>query len=251
VPGRGRPPFGQSGSDLFIGKLDVEPSFFDIDDDDVTFAQRGDGAARGGFGRDVADHQSARGATETPVGHQRHALAQATAFDGRRHAQHLAHSGAAFRAFVADHHDVAVFDLFARYGFHRVLLAFEDSRGAAMVRALVPRDLDDRAFGREVPFQDHKPAARFDRVVSGVDHVLPRGLIYQLRFLRYGQPADGHLAPVNIALFDEPARDQADSARAPQINRRVFPARLQVCDQRRAFADLVEIFDLQIDARLA
>src|SRR5215468_5948525 len=198
IPGRRRPPFGQSGPDLFIGKLDVEPSFFDVDDDDVTFAQRGDGAARGGLWGDVADHQPARGATESPVGHQRHALAQAFADDGRRHAQHLAHSGAAFRAFVAYHYDVAVFDLFSRDGFHRVFLAFEDSRGAAVVRALVTGDFDDRAFGREVPFQDHKPAALFDRVFGGVDHVLSRGLASQFRLLPYGQSADGHLAAVNI-----------------------------------------------------
>src|SRR5262249_38045566 len=236
VPGRRRPPFGQSGLDLFLGKLDVEPSFFDVDNDDVPFAQRGDGAARGGFGGDVADHQPARGAAESPVGHQRHAIAQAFADDGRRHAQHLAHSGAAFRAFVAYHHDVTVFDLFARYGFHRVLFAFEDSHRASVVRALVPRDLDDRAFGREVPFQDHKPAARFDGFVGGVYHILPRSLTGQFRLLPDGQSTDGHLAAVDIALFDEPARDQADSARAPQVNRRIFPARLQVGDQRRAFA---------------
>src|SRR5262245_55281476 len=251
VPGRRRSPFGQSGADFFIGELDVEPPIFNVDDDDVPFAQRGDGAARGGLGRDVAYHQSARGAAESPVGHQRNALAQAFADDGRRHAQHLAHSGAAFRAFVAYHYDVAVFNLFASDGCHRVFFTFEDSRGSAVVKALVPRDLDDRAFGREIPFQDHEPTTLFDRIVGGVYHVLPRSLAGQFRLLPDGQTADGHLATVNIALFDKPARDQADSARAPQIDRRVFPARLQVGDQWSAFADLIEIFDLQIDAGLA
>src|SRR5262245_63405183 len=165
VQGRGRPPFSQSGLDLFIGKLDVEPSFFDVDNDDVPFAQRGDGAARGCFGGDMADHQPARRAAESPVGHQRNALAQAFADDGRRHAQHLAHSGAAFRAFVAYHHDVAVFDLFVRDGFHSVFLAFEDSRGAAVVSTLVTGYFDAGAFWGAVAFQDLMSVDLIDCVV--------------------------------------------------------------------------------------
>src|SRR5262249_14309555 len=149
------------------------------------------------------------------------------------------------------HYDIASFDLFAGYGVHRIFFALVDSRWAAMVGTFVSRDFYDRAFGREVALQNHKPAARFDRVVGGVDHILPRSLIGKPRFFADGQPADGKLVAVQIAFFAQPAGHQTYSARAPKINRRIFPAGLEVGDHRRAVADLVEILDLQINACLA
>ena len=61
-------------------------------------------------GRDVAGHQAARGAAEAAVGEQRDRLAHALADDRRRDAEHLAHAGAALRAFVADDDDIAGLD---------------------------------------------------------------------------------------------------------------------------------------------
>src|SRR5205807_4164677 len=66
-----------------------------------------------------------------PIYH-RDRIAQSLADDGRRHLQHLAHAGAAARALIADHHDVARLDLLARHRRERVLLAVEHARGTTM-----------------------------------------------------------------------------------------------------------------------
>ena len=52
--------------------------------------------------------------------------------DRGRHAEHLAHAGAALRPLVADDDDVAGHDLAAGDGRGGVLLALEDARGAAV-----------------------------------------------------------------------------------------------------------------------
>ena len=83
----------------------------DVDRDRVAVAHGRDRAAGKRFRRDVADHQSARRAAEAAVGDQRDGLAEALADDRGGDAEHLAHARTAFRAFVANHDDVAVDDL--------------------------------------------------------------------------------------------------------------------------------------------
>jgi hypothetical protein len=52
----------------------------DVDDDRVAFADQADGAAIGGFRRDVADRQARCATREAPVGDQRALLAEARDF---------------------------------------------------------------------------------------------------------------------------------------------------------------------------
>ena len=61
---------------------------------DVAVAHGRERPAARGLGRDVADHQAARGAREAPVGDERDRLAEPGADDGRGDAQHLAHARA-------------------------------------------------------------------------------------------------------------------------------------------------------------
>ncbi len=70
------------------------------------FAHRRDRSAGRGFGSHVADAQPARAAREPAVGDERGPDARADNGRGRR--QHLLHARTAARAFVADHHHVAV-----------------------------------------------------------------------------------------------------------------------------------------------
>ena len=59
-------------------------------------------------------------------------------------------------------------------GGHRVLLALEHARRAAVVDALVAGELDDAALGREVAAQDREAAGRLERVVERADDLLAR-----------------------------------------------------------------------------
>ena len=132
---------------------------------DVAFVDGGDGAADGGFRRDVAGHEAARGSGEAAVGEQGDGFGElGDAGDGSGDQQHLAHAGSAFRAFVADDEHVVRLDLAGLDGGEGVLFGVEDARRAAMLEALVSGDLDDAAFGSEIAFEDDEPAGGLDGV---------------------------------------------------------------------------------------
>ncbi len=154
--------------------------------DDVALAQRGDRPADERLGGDVAGHEAARRAAEAAVREQRDALAEPLADERRGHAEHLAHAGAALRAFVADDDDVAGVDLAVRDRLEGVLLAVEDARRAAMLQALVTGDLHDAAVGREVALQDDEAARRLQRLVDRQDDVLAGRLLGVARTPRRG-----------------------------------------------------------------
>ncbi len=231
---RRRLPCGEPSLDLFLRHFECEGARGDVEDDCFAFSNRGNRPTHGGFGRDVADHQTARRAAEAAIGHERHFFAQTFADNRRRDAQHFTHAGAAFRAFITNHDDIARFDLFARQGLHRILFAVEDARRAAMVWAFVARDFDHTAFRREVALENHQAAGRLQGIGSGAHHILPWRFFGQLGFLREGQAADRELIAGNKAAFDQTARNQPDTARFAEINRRVAPAgfedrRLSAC----------------------
>ena len=75
--------------------------------------------------------------------------AKPRAHDRAGHAQHLAHSGTAFRPFVANHHHIAGLDVAVGDGVHGVFFAFENARRAAMAFPLDPGHLDHAAFRRK------------------------------------------------------------------------------------------------------
>ena len=107
----------------------------DVEHDRVAVAHRGDRAAAGRLGRDVADHQAVRRAREAAVGDQRDLVAEALADERGGDVQHLAHAGAAGRALVADHDHVAGLDRARLDRREAVLLGVEDARRAAVVAA--------------------------------------------------------------------------------------------------------------------
>ena len=78
---------------------------------DVAIGDGGDRAAVRGFGRDVADHKAVRGAGEAAVGEQSDGIAETSADQRGGDGEHFAHAGAALGSFVANHDDIAGFDL--------------------------------------------------------------------------------------------------------------------------------------------
>ena len=157
---------GDPLGDLLVGEGDVEAAVVDVDGDLVALADRRDRAALGRLGGDVADHQAAGGAGEAAVGDHRDALAQALADDRRGHLEHLAHAGAADRALVADHDDVAGVDLLVLDRAEALLFGLEDPGRAGLLAALGAGELDHGAFGGEVAAQDRQAAFGLQRVLE-------------------------------------------------------------------------------------
>ena len=138
----------------------------DVDRHLVAVAKRGDRAALRRLGRDVADHQPAGRAREAPVGQQRDLLAEALADDRRRDLEHLAHSGAAGWALVADHDDVAGLDLLVLDGAKAVLLGLEHPRRARLPERSVPASFTTEPSGARLPRRIARPPSGF----SGIGH---------------------------------------------------------------------------------
>ena len=117
----------------------------------------------------MADHEPVRRAGEAAVGDQRDGVGQALADDCAGDVEHLPHAGAAVRALVADHDDVAVDDLAGLDGRERLLLGVEHARRAAMEGAVVAGELDGAPFGREVAVEDGDATARLERSLDRDD----------------------------------------------------------------------------------
>ena len=94
---------GAAAGQLGVVDQQLQAAPGDVDLDGVALVHERDQAADERLGRDVADAEAAGGAGETAVGDQCHLLAHALAVDERGGTQHLAHTGTAARAFVADH----------------------------------------------------------------------------------------------------------------------------------------------------
>ncbi len=122
------------------------------------------GPPGGRFGRHVAHHQSACGAGEPAVGHERHVVAQARAHDRRRDAEHLAHARSALRPFVANDDDVAGLDV-DRLERPRTPPPRRrtPAPGPRMAPFGVSGDLHDRAIRREAAAENGEAAGRLER----------------------------------------------------------------------------------------
>src|SRR5260370_42017205 len=60
------------------------------------------GAAVGGFGGEMTSHKPVSRTRETAVGEQSDGIAETSAHQGSRNAQHFTHAGAAFRPLIAN-----------------------------------------------------------------------------------------------------------------------------------------------------
>src|SRR4029077_2564720 len=122
------------------------------DGDLVAFANGGYRTAQRRFWRYMADHQAASCAAEASVGDQGYAFTETFAHDGRGHAQHFSHAGAALGTFIADYDHVSRLDLLAGHRLHCRFFGIEDARGAGVGLAFVAAHLYYSAAGSQVAF---------------------------------------------------------------------------------------------------
>src|SRR5688572_28799179 len=93
--------------ELRLGDAQLDAAPGDVDADAIAALHERDVAARRRLRRDMPDRETAGAAGEATVGDQRASFTEALRLDVARRIQHLLHAGAAARAFVTHHHDVA------------------------------------------------------------------------------------------------------------------------------------------------
>ena len=181
----------------------------------------------------MADHQAAGGAGEAAVGDHRDALAEALADDRRGDLQHLPHPGAADRALVADHDDVAGVDLLVLDGAEAVLFGLEDAGRAGLLAALGAGDLDHGALRGEVAAHDRQAAFGLERVVERAHDFLARRLGRRRGVLADRLAGDRDRVAVQEPGFGEPLEDHRHAAGRVEVGGDEAAAGLEVGEQRR------------------
>ena len=114
----------------------------------------------------MTDHKSTRGAAKTAVCHQCYGVTQALSHDRTRDSQHLAHSGSAAWAFVANHDNVAGIDFVLQNSRFGSLFGIEDTRGAGLGGAVQARNFNDAALWSERALQNNDAPRFLDRPIQ-------------------------------------------------------------------------------------
>ncbi len=115
-------------------------------------------------------------AAEAAVGQQGHRLTHPLAHDRTRHAQHLAHARAAFRALVANDDHVSRPYLLAGDRSHCIFFGFKHPRRPAMLQPFMAADLGHASLGREIALEDHQSSGCLQRPAQRSDDLLPCSL---------------------------------------------------------------------------
>ena len=156
----------------------------------------GDGATLSGFGRNMAHKAAIVGAGEPAVGDQGGGLGQAAAVEVLHGLVHLAHTGAALGALVADDHHMTVMDLTGQNGLLGGLLRVEaDGLALEMMQALVERaGLGDAGVGSQIAPQHRHAAGIAEGIVQRVVDKARSGIevLVVTDILRQRVGGDGH-----------------------------------------------------------
>ena len=156
---------------------------------------------------------------EAAVGEQRDGVAElGMAADGRGHLQHLAHAGAALRAFIANHEHVAGLDL--------VPIARRRSSLPRNRRRAPGRDVRTRSAaaifitqpsGARLPLRMTRPPVGLMGLSNVWITTWPGVSCGQRGFFGERLAADGQRRSIGVARIDEPLGQQARTARRLEV----------------------------------
>src|SRR5450631_1631700 len=149
------------------GQIDVEGPCGHVETDRVTVLHEGDGTAVDRLRSDMADTQTGRASGEPAIGQQQDLLTQASALDGARDSQHLAHAWTTLGPFVTDNHHLARLERAAGHGVHRRALAVEDSCGSFEDIRVKASRLHHSTLRRQRPAQNRQAAGLVDWLGHG------------------------------------------------------------------------------------
>ena len=244
--GRGRLPGSAAARQFVVRQVHVERVGLGVDGDDVAVAHQRQPAAQIRFGRDMAHHKAVRPAGETSVGDERHALAQPLAHDNRGDGEHLAHTGAALRPFIANDHHIAVGDTVLLDGFQRQFFRVKDLSRAGEAQAFFARDLGDRALGGKVAVKNLQMPRRLDRLADGMHDLLAClevGQVGQVFFQRLAR--HGHAVAIEQPLTQQQPLHSGHATHVAQFFHDIAARRLEVGQHRRAVGHFLEVVNGQ------
>ena len=222
-----------------------------VDLDGVPFPDQTDGAAGGCLGADVADGRAAGRTGKAAIRDECHRGIQLHARQCAGGVEHLAHTGAALGALVADDHYVAGVDVTCVDSRNGGVLAVKDARGAAVDLHFGRNGaaLDDTAVRRNVAPQNLQTAGLTVRVVDGADRLVVENLrtadVLSQRFA-----GDGGNIEVEQVLLRQLSLHRRDAARLIQVGHVGGAGGGQMAEIRRSGGNLVKELQVNRAARL-
>ncbi len=232
-----------------VSQFDVELTVRNVEDDDVAIGDGGDGASACGFRRNMADHQTVRGAGESSVRKQSDGIAEPCADQRGSNGEHFTHARAAFGAFVADDDDIAGFDLVLLDGGESKFFVIENARGAAKTFVVAAGHFNDATFGSEIAFQNDEAAGWFQRRVDFSDDFLVGSFFCDGGFFGDVAAGDGNGVAAEQFRIEQPFGDESSAASRIEIGGDKAAAGFEVGDDGNFRADAVEIVDAERDMR--
>ena len=248
---RRRRPLGKPVVDLLFGNLKGNGSSGDINGDEISILDNGDGAALHGFRGNVADGCTPGSARKPTIGNQRNVCIEAHARDGGRGGQHLLHARATLGAFVSDHQNVAFLNFTVHNSLADRLFGIEYPGGSFVPAHFIQygRLLDHASLGREIAEKSGQTALGVIGVVHGADDISVHNLngfdIFSHRF-----SGDRHAIFVNHTGAGEFLDHGLNAAGSVQFFDVVKAARTHGTEMRGDFADLVNEVEIKVDFRL-
>ena len=236
---------------LEFGGVDqeIDPARSRVDAHPLAVADERDRPACHRLRRYVADAHAAGGAGEAAIGDERHLLPHALSINESGRPQHLAHPRTALRPLIADHQDLA-FAVSAGADHRRAFFFALEHAGRSFVhKAGKPRELEERAVGRNVALEHDHAACWRDGPVGGVDDMPVRRRRAGAR-LRQSHAGNGRRVAVQVPLREQCLDDGGHASDRLHVLRIKLPARLQIADQRRALEHRADIVKSKADARL-
>src|SRR5262245_61655445 len=152
------PPSLQSRANLILGNAEIDRPGFRVDRDRVSIPHNREWPSIERLWRDVTHHEAMGASGETSVGNQRDVFAQATPHHGACRREHFAHARSAARTLIANHDDIAFFDVALEDRPHGGLLAVKDPGLPAESLPFLAADLCDGASGCEIAPKNHQMA---------------------------------------------------------------------------------------------
>src|SRR6187455_905019 len=112
----------------------------------------------------MSNNEAVAATGKSSIGDERNFVAEPSPHDGACRTQHFPHSGTTARTFVANHHDIARFDLAGKDRSRGAFFTIKNSGSASEAQSFLAGDLRNRAFRREVAVHHHEVTVLFDRI---------------------------------------------------------------------------------------
>src|SRR5579883_2482120 len=134
-------PILQAALDFIIAEINREQISLSVNRDHIAILYRSNRATKLSLRANVANNHAMSAAGEAPISDQADRFAIALTNQSRGDSQHFAHTRAAFRAFIANHHSIAIFDFMLHDSLKSLFFRVKDPGRATMAGRLQSSNL--------------------------------------------------------------------------------------------------------------